>query len=118
MVIESDITGLKIIQISIQIKSQIWRLTITARFLEASRAGNNEILKTRGSKSSNKLKNPQRYAFRCLVNKDSIVIKVADKGDASVIMDGSEFISACKGVLNDKTSYEELLVDPKANYTV
>eukprot|EP00106_Octopus_bimaculoides_P003640 XP_014771082.1 PREDICTED: uncharacterized protein LOC106869740 [Octopus bimaculoides] len=56
-------------------------------FLESCQAGIRESLKTRGKKSWNNLTNSQRYALRRLANNDSIVIKMADKGGAIVIMD-------------------------------
>ena len=70
-------------------------------------------------KTKPNLSKMETEAIKTLANDTSIVIKEADKGGATIIMDQSHYKDTVENTLNDKNVYETLDSDPsKAIYEI
>ena len=70
------------------------------------------ILQKMERKSNTTYQLRQNEAMKKLSNDRGIVIKEADKGGATVIMDSNYYLEKVETVLNDENYYEELNSDP------
>ncbi|XP_075428447.1 uncharacterized protein LOC142466834 isoform X1 [Ascaphus truei] len=70
---------------------------------------------TRGMQRDN-LTAEQRLALKCLKDNDSILIRKADKGGATVVLDREYYVSEAQRQLNDPEAYRTLDRDPTPQF--
>ena len=76
-----------------------------------------ELAKTVGtSPKKQNLSRSERKAITELTNNDKIVIKPADKGGATVVLNRSDYIAEAERQLQDDRFYKELTVDPTEDH--
>ena len=71
----------------------------------------NDILNSKPSKIAENISKSEREALQTLINRTDIVIKPADKGKATVILNTDDYKKECYRQLNDSKFYRKLQKD-------
>lgn len=72
------------------------------KYYKDFQAGKRENIKSSHNMAWKNIPSLQRNALRRLANDDSIVLKMASKGGAIIIMNKEHFILSCEEVLGEK----------------
>ena len=67
-------------------------------------------------KSNDNISCKKRAAIQSLKRNKNIIIKPADKGGATVILNRSDYIKEGKNQLNHQQNYQPLSLDPTKNF--